>query len=253
MSKSLTEETYDAREQLYASIGEVEPSVMGHIISPSFTGGPAWPTTRQAFSIIRRNANTMVITNGLADPFDDTEERNSGFNIEIYAETSEPVAPVDGDLKESAVFRLVYATAKQAAHSGQFVSLLEQYGVVSMELYAEDCGLQEYQNENGMVGVIIGIEHPDFSNKVTFPGGEVVLASVQILTTTELEYLAANGTEGRNNLHEKFKSSGVHHLLSPNRDSLVSKQVKPAETVEETRPVAPPVEQAKPWWKFWKR
>ena len=251
MSKSLIDETYDARDQLYASIGEVEPSVMAHIISPSFTGGPAWPTTRQASSIIRRNTNTMVITNGLADPFENSEDVNSGFNIEIYAETSEPVAPVDGDLKESEVFRLVYAMAQQVAHSGQFVSLLEQYGVVSMELHAEDCGLQAYQNETGMVGIIIGIEHPDFSNKVTFPGGEVVLASVQILTPVELAYVAEFGTEGRNNLHEKFKSSGVHHVLSPNRESLVSKQVKPAETVKETRPVAPPVEQGKPWWKFW--
>jgi len=58
-----------------------------------------------------------------------------------------------------------------------------------MELRADDCDLHEYQNENGMVGVIIGVEHPNFPKEISFPGGEIVLATVQVLTPDELSYV----------------------------------------------------------------
>ena len=91
MSENLFDTTCNARDKLYSSIGEVEPDVMAHIINPAFMGGPTWPALRQAFSTIHRGENTIVISNGLADPFDDVEEKNSGFGIEIYAETKEPI------------------------------------------------------------------------------------------------------------------------------------------------------------------
>ncbi|RFA30971.1 hypothetical protein CAI21_03070 [Alkalilimnicola ehrlichii] len=219
MSESLFDTTCNARDTLYASIGEVEPDVIAHIINPAFMGGPAWPTLRQAFSIIHRGESTIVISNGLADPFDDVEEQNSGFGIEVYAETKEPI---EGNISDSSLFKLVYATAQQAAHSGQMAEFVRQYGVITMELYADDCGLHEFQNENGMVGVMIGIDHPDLPKRVDFPGGEVILASVQVLTPGELEYVVEARAEGRNALHRKFKDSELYHFLTKNRASLVA-------------------------------
>lgn len=226
-------------------MGNVEPDVIAHLINPAFMGGPAWPALRQAFSIVHRGNNTIVISNGLSDPFDDVEERNTGFGIEIYAETKEPI---EGPISESPLFKLVYATAQQAAHSGQMADFVGKYGVITMELFADDCGLHEYQNESGMVGVIIGVEHPDIPKKVTFPGGEVILATVQILTPEELSYVAEARAEGRNNIHEKLKASGIYHFLSPGRDSLVDPPV--VQTVVAT--TGPNMaSEPKPWWKFW--
>ena len=50
-------ETYDqtnqARDKLFSSLGEVDSDVIGHMINPAFMGGPQWPSLRQAFSVIR--------------------------------------------------------------------------------------------------------------------------------------------------------------------------------------------------------
>jgi hypothetical protein len=249
MTQNLYDATCDARDELYASIGEVDPDVIAHLVNPAFMGGPAWPALRQAFSIIHRDGNTMVISNGLADPFDDKKEKNSGFNIEIYAETNEEI---EGNIAESSVFKLVYATAQQAAHSGQVASFVEQYGVITMELFADDCGLHQFQNENGMVGIMIGVEHPETPKKVEFPGGEVILASVQILTPCELEYVAEARAAGRNSLHEKFRTSGQYHFLSSNRPSLIEQNAAEPRQPEQPVEVLPDEESGKnPWWKFW--
>ncbi len=218
MKNDLFEATCATREHIYSTLGIVEPDVIGHIINPAFMGGPSWPALRQAFNIIHRGDCTLVITNGLADPFDDVEEPNSGFEIEIYAETKEPI---NGNISSSDVFNLVYAVAQQAAHSGRFADFIRQYGVVTMELYANDCNLQDFQNEYGMVGVMIGIEHPEIPKVVKFPGSDVLLASVQILTPGELKYAAEFRAEGRYELHQRFKRTGSYHYLNKGRKSMI--------------------------------
>jgi len=188
VSEKLFEETCKIRDEVYSKMGEVEPDVIAHIINPAFMGGPRWPALRQAFSVIRRDGSTIVISNGLSDPFEDVEELNTGFRIEIYAETKEKI---EGNISDSSLFKLVYATAQQAANSGQIADFVQKYEVITMELFADDCDLQQYQNTNGMVGIMIGIESPDLPKISEFPGGDVILASVQILTPELLTHISA--------------------------------------------------------------
>ena len=198
--------------------------------------------TYQAFIIIHRENSTIVISNGLSDPFDDHDEKNTGFGIEIYAETKDEIK---GDISDSSLFKLVYATAQQAAHSGQIAGFVKQYDVITMELHAEDCGLHECQNENGMVGIMIGIEHPDLPKFADFPGGEIVLATVQILTPEELNYVAEARAEGRKYIHQKLKESGAYHYLSPRRKPLIeTDNTKSNDALSDSKPV-------RPWWKLW--
>ncbi|MDH5178082.1 MAG: hypothetical protein OEZ39_16375 [Gammaproteobacteria bacterium] len=68
MPDNLYEATCNARDRLYSSFGNVEPDVIAHAINPAFMGGPAWPSLRHAFSIIRRGDSTLIVSNGLADP-----------------------------------------------------------------------------------------------------------------------------------------------------------------------------------------
>lgn len=248
MSESLFDTTCNARDKLYSSFGRVEPDVIAHAINPAFMGGPAWPALRQAFSIIHRAKSTMVISNGLADPFDDTEEKNSGFGIEIYGETKEAM---EGDISSSHLFKLVYAVAQQAACSGQMAEFVKKYGVITMELYADDCGLHDYQNDSGMVGVMIGIDHPELPKLAEFPGGEVILASVQVLTPSELEYVAEFRAEGRNELHRRFKDSDVHHFLTKDRASLVSPKSKSVAEKDLNIQTGKATDSEKSWWKIW--
>ena len=248
MPESLFDTTCNARNKLYASFGKVDPDVIAHAINPAFMGGPAWPALRQAFNIIHQGKNTLVISNGLADPFDDVEEKNSGFGIEVYAETKEPI---EGSISNSNLFKLLYAVAQQAAHSGRMAEFVKKYGVITMELYADDCGLHDYQNENGMVGVMIGIEHPDLPKQIEFPGGEVILASVQVLTPSELEYVAEFRAEGRNELHKRFRDSDLHHFITKSRASLVSSTSESVSKEILKNKTEKATYSEKPWWKIW--
>lgn len=244
----MTEEMFDAtcaaRDAFYASVGHVEPDVIAHAINPAFMGGPMWPALRQAFSVIRRGSNTIVASNGLSDPFDDIDEPNTGFGIEIYAETQDLIG---GEVSQTDLFQLVYATAQQAACSGRMAEFVRTHGVITMGLYADDCGLHAYQNEAGEVGIMIGVEHPQISKTVEFPGGEVIFAAVQILTPDELAYVVEARAGGRQILHGKLKAAGIHHMLTPGRASLLASPMpRPDTTPESTRR-----DSKKPWWKVW--
>lgn len=127
MSTEIYDQTNEAREKLFSSLGQVDPDVIAHIINPAFMGGPRWPALRQAFSVIRTNTSIKVVSNGLSDPFDDVVEPNNGFRLEVVAETKEKVG---ADISGSWLFKLVYAVSQQAAHSGQLASFVAQLTVL---------------------------------------------------------------------------------------------------------------------------
>ncbi|MCP3037566.1 hypothetical protein K6X10_20445 [Xanthomonas euvesicatoria pv. allii] len=232
MSSEIYEKTNAARDELFGSLGKVDPDVIAHAINPAFMGGPSWPALRQAFSVIRTSNSIRVASNGLSDPFDDVEEPNNGYRLEILAETKEKLT---GDIAGSWLFKLVYALSQQAACSGQIADFIERHGVITMELFAQDCGLEDFQNEHGMVGVMIGVEHPELPKKIQFPAEDVFLAAVQILKPDELAYVAEKRAEGRNHLHSLMKSSGQYHFVSPGRGSLLEHGAKPSK---------------KAWWNY---
>lgn len=235
-----------ARDAFYASVGDVDPDVIAHAINPAFMGGPRWPALRQAFSVIRRGANTIVASNGLADPFDDVAAPNTGFGIEVYAEM--PV-PAGVDIARSDLFRLVYATAQEAACSGRMAEFVRAHGVIAMEFVADRCGLHAYQNDAGAVGIMIGVTHPLVPKVVEFPGGEVLFAAVQILTPDELACVVERRAEGRQHVHARLHAAGIHHVLTPGRPSMIG-----GPPPLPVRPVAPsPVRSSTPWWKLWSK
>lgn len=65
----------------WSAVGTVEQDVLSYLISPTFSGGPYWPSTRQAYRVVRRGDAIILATEGLSDPFDDTEGMGNGFEI----------------------------------------------------------------------------------------------------------------------------------------------------------------------------
>lgn len=230
MSTEIYDQTNEARDKLFSSLGKVDSDVIGHIINPAFMGGPQWPSFRQAFSVIRSDKSIKIASNGLSDPFDDMAEPNNGFRLEVIAETT---GKLGADISSTWLFKLVYAISQQAAHSGQIAEFVTTHGVVTMELYAEDCGLEELQNKDGMVGVILGVESPDMPKSIKFPAEEIVLVSVQVLTPDELEYVSEKRAEGRDHIHALLQKKGIYHRIKLNRKSVLGN--------------------ASDKWKFWKK
>ncbi len=73
----------------WSAVGTVERDVLAYLISPTFSGGPYWPSTRQAYRVVRRGDAIILATEGLSDPFDDTEGMGNGFEMELFVETAD--------------------------------------------------------------------------------------------------------------------------------------------------------------------
>lgn len=126
--------TSDCLDRHWQSVGVVEQDVLGHVISPSFLGGPDWPSTRQAYRIVRRGDSVIIATDGLSDPFDSAPELGNGFEMELFLETgdlAEGTRGAVGDvspLMRSWAFDVVRTVASTVANAGGIRHQLETTG-----------------------------------------------------------------------------------------------------------------------------
>ena len=68
------------RDAFWSEVGMVERDLLGHLISPGLLGGPAWPTTRQAYRVVRRSSGAILIaTDGMSDPFEGADDAASAI------------------------------------------------------------------------------------------------------------------------------------------------------------------------------
>ena len=68
----LLEKSAKAREDLWESLGSLDPNVLSQLQSSALMGAPKWPAVRQAFRLVKRaNGNILIASDGLSDPFDD--------------------------------------------------------------------------------------------------------------------------------------------------------------------------------------
>lgn len=222
--EQLQKETYQKRGAFWTNMGEVSPDVISHLINPAFTGGPRWPSLRQAFITLKLpNGNIVIASDGLSDPFDNAAyATENGFEVEFYVETDEPIINDIKDvssIKNSWQFSLVYQMSQTAADNGQLKSVLDKYTYVSTELYDVTVPL-EYKNSEGRVGVLLGIPSETVGSKIVLPLSKTKVVSVVLLTLKELEYAVNNGADGRKDLANKLiQTSGATSSLK--RSSLI--------------------------------
>lgn len=215
--EAFLEQTYAARDRYVRSLGQVSPDVLAPLVNPSFMGGPAWPDLRQAWRVIRRGSNTIVISDGLSDPFSDDPEPNVGFGLEILGETSDAVPE---QVQASWLFMLVYHVSQQCAAHGGVRELIDELGLLSLELPSED-GLEVIAGAHGKTGVLLGAAPDDYAAEFDLPGGSVKVVTAKLLFPSELEYAAAQGGPAREELARRFAADGTHHRSSLHREEVV--------------------------------
>jgi hypothetical protein len=209
--------TCEARDRFVSSLGVVNPDVLAPLINPSFMGGPMWPDLRQAWRVVRRGSNTIVLSDGLSDPFSDEPEPNAGFGVEVLAETTDPVPE---PLQVSWLFDLVYQVSQQCAAHGGVRDLIDELGLLSLELPMSDV-LQPVATENNRAGVLLGVSPPDVKTEFALPGGTVRVVTAKLLWPSELQYAAENGDSGREELARRFAADRTYHRSSMTRQAVV--------------------------------
>lgn len=197
----------ELRDAFWNQVGTSDKDVIAPVINPAFTGGPRWPSLRQAFKVVRCKSTTIIASDGLSDPYDQEDddppqECSNGLGLEFYSETFGDLQ----DVMQSWQFAIVYAVSQNAAHASNYRALLDDLGYISTELYDIPVP-DEFKNADGRVGVFLGLP-----GKLGLTGkDEVVLSletikivNVKLLTLRELNFLVANGGEGRKKLADLF-------------------------------------------------
>lgn len=216
-NEELCQAIYAAREAFAKSLGEVDGDVLAPLINPSFMGGPQWPDLREAWRVIRRGTSTIILSDGLADPFPEVAEPNHGFALEVLVESSDPFAEA---LQGTWLFDLVYQVSQQAAHHGGFRGLIDRVGVGCLELPASP-HFKPFEADSGRVGVLLGAMPAGRPDGFETPGGYVRIITARLLFPSELAYAAAGGATAREELVRRFTSDGTFHTSSFHRKPVV--------------------------------
>lgn len=209
--------TYKAREKYTNTLGVNNPDFVAPLVNPAFVGGPMWPDLRQAWRVIHNGTSTIIMSDGLSDPFSDDSEPNTGFGLEVHVESTDPMPE---QVQTSWLFDLCYQVSQQCADHGGVRDLIEELELVSLELPMSD-SLQPVATINDRAGVLLGVKMPNSKNEFALPGGMVLILTAKLLWPSELEYAASKGTAGRKQLAKLFATDGTCHQSSMHRQPVV--------------------------------
>jgi hypothetical protein len=211
-----------ARDGYWNGIGTLDPDVIAYMISPQFSGKPAWPTTRQAFRVVRGPSGVIIASDGLSDLFVDTSMQDAGFECEVYIETPQLAGADFQQVSGSWAFELIENFAANVAHAGGINRQLEDYGVLSMELPAPESMPREWVNANDYVGALINLPVAGRAPTLDLGSGAVIrMIPLTLITPAETQYVVDNGAQGRATLAEKLTAAGVGAASDLTRASLV--------------------------------
>jgi hypothetical protein len=204
----------ELRNAFWTSVGALDEDVIAHFINPTLMGGPAWPSLRQAFATIRRPDVTIIASDGLSDPYEESTEDYNGLGLEVYVETY----PLEGYVQNTWQFQLVYQAAQLMAEQGNVISLLEELTYITTEFYNVDA---PFKTDRGTVGAILGLPSGKFDDTVALSLESVKMVNVKLLTLEELNYVIENGEEGRTKLAELLIKQGGATISTLDRPSVI--------------------------------
>jgi hypothetical protein len=181
------------------------------VVSGTLRGLPPWPK-REAFRAICGPTSTLVVTDGLSDPFapgDEVEglEHVSGYGIELWAETDEVSS--EKDVTHTRAFGLVSVVAYHVADLTPSRLQLDCHGIVSMEIHAQDVGTLPWPagivSDDGRIGILLGLRAPARPTTIALPPSDVRYACVRVITRAELLEIREHGAAARDRLRDALE------------------------------------------------
>lgn len=193
-----------ARDAAWSALGRLEEAS----IIPIIPSGPDWPGHRQAWRVIHRDSgSTLLVTDGLSDPFIDRDELSPGFGLELAIETNEPLT----EIRASWPLRLLREVADEVAAHENVRTWLHR-GLMSMEVSGEAMP-EPLVTKEGRVAVLLGLESSTLPRRFPTPAGDVLLVTIKALLPSELAFMLAQGRAGPAELARRFaQESAAPHV-----------------------------------------
>jgi len=202
------EQSYQRRSAYWNSIGQLNPKVLGAIISQAFMDGPRWPSMRQAFAVVDTPNGTILASEGLSDPYDDFDtnrevQNYNGIGFELYIESTQHFKNFE-QIQNSWEFALLYQTAQFVVNNSEAIACLTELPQMSTELY--HCKVPEhFKNSEGRCGALLGLPSTTVADKLELSIETIRLVNITLLTLPELQLVIEQGEEGRELLASKLK------------------------------------------------
>ncbi|MFP2912884.1 imm11 family protein [Pyxidicoccus sp. 3LFB2] len=202
-----------ARDAAWSAQGRLEEAA----IIPIIPSGPYWPGHRQAWRVIHREAGTtLLVTDGLSDPFIDRDELSPGLGLELAIETNEPMSEV----RRSWQLRLLREVTDEVVEHENVRTWLHR-GLMTMEVSGEAMP-ETLVTKEGRVAVLLGLESSTLPRRFPTPAGDVLLVTIKALMPAELAFLLAQGRAGPGELARRFaRESDAPHLSRAWRKAVV--------------------------------
>lgn len=214
----------EGQEQIRAfwqSIGELETDLLSYIVNPQFLGAPSWPNTRQAFAVIRTETSLIIASDGLSDPFVGSSVIDqSGYGIEVFIEIEGLQDVKFDEIISQPEFSVIEMVARNVAGHGGIAKLIDEIGILSMSLPL-DCNFEDdWVDNEGQLGVLLGMNSSSRSKRLELPFGTVRILAVTPLRPDEIQAVARS-TEARNKVAASLSQSATEHRFCRNRASVV--------------------------------
>lgn len=187
--RALAEAVAEDRAEMWRRVGVLDRTVVVSTEDPGAGAGSRWPTDHRAFLRVDRSDSVVLATDGLSDPFDRLSRPGTGLGLELCLETSTLRGVPTGELWNHWQFRLLYETARRAALQGvccrTSLDTARLTGVGAPPSWAD---------EDGAVGVLMGLSCPDLPATVELATGEAQLVTVTPLWPEEYAWAAVDPT-----------------------------------------------------------
>jgi hypothetical protein len=187
---------HDRIKAHWRGVGSLEPDLLTYIVNPQFQGAPAWPNTRQAFAVVRTATSLVLSSDGLSDPYvGSSMDERSGLGMEVFLEIVGAHACDFGAIKGLPEFALIEMVARNIAGHGGVRGLLDTHGLLSMALPMDSAFHDGWCDEDGQVGVLLGLNTPGIPDRLDLPFGSVRMVAVTPLRPIEARSAARSAAE----------------------------------------------------------
>ncbi len=210
-----------ARLSYYQSLGTDVFEPRSPLETPIISNSPPWPA-QQAWRKIQNATNTILVTDGLSNPFP-KRSFNNGFDIEILVETTDPILE---NYESTWLFHVLFQVSQNAAYHAGFRKLIDQHQIGMLEI-ASIPELQPFQNETGNIGIFLGLHTGLKHDTVEYVSAHndqttnALIVSAKLLTLPEFNYARHNEAIGYQLLRERFLSQNSNHISSLKRESVI--------------------------------
>lgn len=218
------DKTQIARNEYWNEIGRTAPNALDYEVSPEAKGAPNWPTVQQRFRLVRTNNSVILATEGLSDPFGafrgPTDE--NGYGMELFIEVPGWQAASAEALRQSWAFQALEHTATLCAHAKGISTLIEQNGVMSLDL-SPSCAPETWiaADQVEPVGGLLGMPLPPGRDQMRgMPLSKVRVIPLTLIYPEELEDCLVSGPDERKALVNDLLTTGHAHKSDPNRAKL---------------------------------